>query len=49
MASVAPNTVFIIDDSEETWAYNHKFDYIHGRMLFVAIRDFPRLLEQCYG
>ncbi|KAA6408009.1 MAG: hypothetical protein FRX48_08360 [Lasallia pustulata] len=45
---VAPNTVFLIDDSEETWAYNHKFDYIHGRMLVVAIKDFPRLLEQCY-
>lgn len=46
---VPPNCTFEIDDVEEEWAYrpNH-FDFIHGRDLMTAVRDWPRLIAQAY-
>lgn len=44
-----PNCFFEIDDIEEDWAYqrNH-FDFVHGRDLLTAVRDWPRLIGQAY-
>jgi SAM-dependent methyltransferase len=44
-----PNCFFEIDDIEEDWEYapNH-FDFIHGRDLLTAVRDWPRLLGQAF-
>lgn len=33
---------------EQDWAYSSPFDYIHGRYLNGAIRNWPRLLSQAY-
>ncbi|KAH0537106.1 hypothetical protein FGG08_006067 [Glutinoglossum americanum] len=46
---VPPNVRFIVDDCESDWVYqpNH-FDFIHGRHLAVAIRDWPKLLKQSF-
>ncbi|KAL5114953.1 hypothetical protein ACEQ8H_007125 [Pleosporales sp. CAS-2024a] len=46
---VPPNCQFEIDDVEDDWQYkpNH-FDFIHGRDLMTAVRDWPRLLGQAY-
>lgn len=36
---VPPNCHFEVDDAEDTWVYSHKFDYIHGRMLFTCFQS----------
>jgi hypothetical protein len=46
--SVPPNLSFQIDDSEETWTFANKFDYIHSRMMVGSILNWPRLIQQCY-
>jgi hypothetical protein len=33
---------------EQDWAYSTPFDYIHGRYLNGAIRNWPRLMSQAY-
>ena len=49
-SSVAPaNLRFEIDDCCSAWVYpeNH-FDYIHIRMLFASVADWPALYRECY-
>ncbi|KAF1961838.1 S-adenosyl-L-methionine-dependent methyltransferase [Byssothecium circinans] len=46
---VPPNCIFEIDDVEEDWPYRPAhFDFIHGRDLMTAVRDWPRLISQAY-
>ncbi|OAL22446.1 hypothetical protein AYO22_07004 [Fonsecaea multimorphosa] len=46
---VPPNLRFIIDDFEDEWAYGQApFDYIHGRYLASAVRDWPHLVRQSF-
>lgn len=46
---VPPNCTFEIEDVEEDWPYRAShFDFIHGRDLMTAVRDWPRLLAQAY-
>lgn len=45
---VPPNVKFEIDDVEQEWTFRTPFDYIHGQYLMGAIRDWPRLLKQCF-
>ena len=46
---VPPNCMFEIDDVEEDWAYRPAyFDFIHGRDLMTAVRDWPRLIRQSF-
>lgn len=46
--NVLPNVEFIREDCEDQWVFPHKFDYIHGRMLFSCF-DNPRgVLEQAF-
>lgn len=48
-AFVPPNCLFEIDDVEEDWPYREAhFDFVHGRDLMTAVRDWPRLLNQAY-
>ncbi|KAG4422100.1 hypothetical protein IFR04_004727 [Cadophora malorum] len=45
----APNCHFEIDDIEQPWTWQlESFDYIFSRDLLLCIRDFPRLIKQCY-
>ncbi|KAJ9319263.1 hypothetical protein DTO271D3_32 [Paecilomyces variotii] len=47
---VPPKVTFIIDDFEDEWVYEgRQFDFIHARYLAGSVRNFPRLLEQCYN
>ncbi|CAE7208265.1 hypothetical protein PTNB85_09282 [Pyrenophora teres f. teres] len=49
-AFVPPNCTFEIDDIEEDWPYRpDHFDFIHGRDLMTAVRDWPRLIQQAYA
>lgn len=46
---VPPNCQFEIDDVEEDWPYRPShFDFIHGRDLMTAVRDWPRLISQAH-
>lgn len=45
---VPPNVRFEIDDVEAEWTYYQKFDYIHCRFMGNAIKDWPRLVRQCF-
>ncbi|KAF4303551.1 putative tam domain methyltransferase protein [Botryosphaeria dothidea] len=46
---VPPNCKFEIDDAERDWTWpEDTFDYIHNRNFVCSIRDWPRLIEQCY-
>ncbi|KAF6223568.1 hypothetical protein HO133_000411 [Letharia lupina] len=45
---VPPNVRFEIDDVEANWTYHQTFDYIHCRFMGSAIRNWPRLVRQCF-
>ena len=46
---VPQNVRFEIDDVEADWTYGaKKFDYIHCRSMAISIRDWPRLVKQCF-
>lgn len=46
---VPPNLHFEVDDAEADWLWDqNSFDFIHGRELILAIRDWPRLIGQAY-
>lgn len=48
-AWVTANCRFEIDDIEENWTYKKEsFDFIHGRDFLLCLRDYPKLLRQCY-
>lgn len=45
-SSVPPNVRFVIEDAEEQWIFNKRFDYVHVRVMIASIRDWPRLIWQ---
>jgi hypothetical protein len=46
---VPPNCRFELDDIEQEWAWKeNSFDFIFARDLILAIRDWPRLIDQIY-
>ncbi|KAH8689643.1 S-adenosyl-L-methionine-dependent methyltransferase [Talaromyces proteolyticus] len=45
---VPPNVKFIIDDIELDWNESQPYDYIHCRYMAGSIKDWPRLIRQCY-
>ncbi|KAL1991059.1 hypothetical protein VTN49DRAFT_5563 [Thermomyces lanuginosus] len=48
-SQVPPNVRFLVDDIESDWADEmNQFDFIHARNLLVSIRDFGKLIRQCY-
>ncbi|KAH7368142.1 S-adenosyl-L-methionine-dependent methyltransferase [Plectosphaerella cucumerina] len=47
-AAAPPNVSFQIDDIEEPWTFEQKFDFIYCRMMTIGIADWPRLFEQSY-
>jgi len=46
---VPPNCHFELDDMEEPWVWKEdSFDFIFSRDLILSVRDWPRLIDQCY-
>lgn len=44
-----PNCRFELDDMEEPWMWSkNSFDLIFLRDLIYCIRDWPKLVDQCY-
>ena len=46
---VPPNLHFFIEDAESDWTYNHKFDYVHARMMAGSFKDYPNFFKQCFA
>lgn len=46
--SVPLNCKFVVDDVEDLWIYNEKFDYIHGRLMAGILADWPNFFRQAY-
>lgn len=46
---VPPNCKFEIDDIELPWTFEkNSFDFIHARDLLLSIRNWPKLVDQCF-
>ena len=45
---VPSNCRFEIDDVEDDWIFNNKFDYIHGRYICLFLTDVPKMLKNIY-
>ena len=43
-----PNLEFEIDDIRQEWPPQAPFDFIHIRILFASINDWPALYKQCF-
>ena len=46
--SVPPNLKFVVDDAEDLWIYEDKFDFIHLRLMAGCFADWPNLFRQAY-
>ncbi|KAG9778974.1 S-adenosyl-L-methionine-dependent methyltransferase, partial [Aureobasidium melanogenum] len=45
---VPPNLKYIIDDAEELWVYDHRFDYVHCRLMAGCFADPEKLIQQAF-
>lgn len=45
---VPPNVKFVIDDAEDMWLYQEKFDFIHVRLMSGCFSDWANFLRQAY-
>ncbi|KAK3707532.1 hypothetical protein LTR37_012027 [Vermiconidia calcicola] len=45
---VPPNVKFVVDDAEDMWVYQDKFDYIHFRLMAGCFADWPKVFRQAY-
>lgn len=44
---VPPNCRFEVDDAEDEWVFNHRFDYIHARFMCGSFSNFPDIFRSC--
>ncbi|XEU97659.1 hypothetical protein FSHL1_002945 [Fusarium sambucinum] len=45
---VPPNLSFQVDDIEEPWTFNVKFDFIYSRMMTASFADWPGFFSKAY-
>ncbi|ROT36375.1 S-adenosyl-L-methionine-dependent methyltransferase [Sodiomyces alkalinus F11] len=45
---VPPNVIFLVDDVEEPWAYETKFDFVYTRMMTGSLANWSRFTQQAY-
>ncbi|KAK8191283.1 S-adenosyl-L-methionine-dependent methyltransferase [Phyllosticta capitalensis] len=45
---IPPNCSFLVDDAEDEWTWDTRFDFIHLRAMVAAIKNWARLLDQSY-
>ncbi len=43
-----PNCHFEVDDIEDQWLWNYKFDFIYGRYITPFLGDLPKFAKNCY-
>ena len=42
------NHRYVVADFEQDWPFQEPFDYIHGRMIIVAMRNHRKVIQQAY-
>jgi Methyltransferase domain len=47
--SVPSNCRFEVDDAQDDWLYEEKFDYIHGRLLAMCFQDPLSIFRKAYA
>ena len=47
--NVPPNCRFYVEDFDTDWNFDGPFDFIHGRMIAIAMRDWAQVLQQAYA
>ena len=45
---VPVNCSFRVDNAEADWILEEKYDFIHVRAMILAIKNWPRLIEQAF-
>ncbi|KAF2214086.1 hypothetical protein CERZMDRAFT_66779 [Cercospora zeae-maydis SCOH1-5] len=45
---VPPNVRFIVDDAEDQWLDDEKYDFIHARLMSGCFADWPAFIRQAY-
>lgn len=45
---VPPNVQFQVDDIESAWTFNQPFDFIMGRYLMLALKDYKKVIDQAF-
>ncbi|KAL1987788.1 hypothetical protein VTN96DRAFT_2628 [Rasamsonia emersonii] len=48
-SEVPSNVKFCVHDIEDEWVYETPFDFIHVRNMAYSIKDFRKLLKQCFN
>jgi SAM-dependent methyltransferase len=43
-----PNCSFLINNAEEEWIFEDKFDFVHARMLMMGIHDWGKFFRQAW-
>jgi SAM-dependent methyltransferase len=46
---IPPNCRFYVEDAENPWVFERTFNYIHGRMLVVGVKNWPEFFRQAYA
>ncbi|KAH7065633.1 S-adenosyl-L-methionine-dependent methyltransferase [Macrophomina phaseolina] len=46
---VPVNCEFLIDDADTNWTFGQRFDYIHTRSVLLGIKNWDKLIEQCFA
>lgn len=45
---VPPNLEFYVEDIEDCWTFSWKFDFIHGRFLYLAFGNVYKMIQNAY-
>ncbi len=48
LSSPPKNLTIMADNAEQDWSFDDQFDYIHVRLLTMAIRDWPAFFRRCW-
>lgn len=46
--NVPPNCEFQISNAEESWTFMEPFDFIHSRLLYFGMHDWPGYFRRCF-
>ncbi|KAF1815269.1 S-adenosyl-L-methionine-dependent methyltransferase [Eremomyces bilateralis CBS 781.70] len=42
------NLTFLVDDAEDEWVFDNKFDFIHARMMCGSFADWPKFIQRTF-
>ncbi|CAN8103225.1 unnamed protein product [Discula destructiva] len=48
LENLPPNCSFVREDTEDTWVFGKKFDYIHWRLMLTCFKDHKAMIAKVY-